>query len=681
MKFSSISAVFKSSRPALTFNFYESSAGLSSFWALKGDERDFSTFRLILNSLVDQSIDPAFDHLVFCFKKTDGEVVSLRRSKDKDSISEGSEKWSDKVDRAIILSEIFKLPTTRTNYLCQSELIRHFEYRPTRNTRAVTLGPEGQPRIIIHRWIENHIRDAELKIQSLLDLSSIPERSNLNELYNTIRPVNDLYKDLHSHYGYLFKSPGNLRFLSEKREKLQAKILSFQQVENALDIIATQSKFLLQKDEEEKIRKRLQSNLNECGLKEAPSVEELPVWSELIKCLGETKYSEQIISLTDKLNRSFLQKTKQPIDQYSNDLKELSDTRSKIIKEINKMIEIFDEYYESQDPLLKKLGKTVVRKSYESKARKEILNTLINFKNNTKNLSVNFPSAEVFEAPSKKLEELKNSQIIKLTSLKEEWKSLTKLPLNVGLNDFFRYGMLYFELIWYAQIISENDRVRNQIRKKLKALAESMSKICDKEIKDTPEEIKEALKTKSSELSKTRKKLNTIEDSLIKLGTRWRINAEVTNRSNELIGEWQKAFKTFKFNAVEIASPMAEELFGYCEALQSLQKLKGEQSIELFSPKLKNIGLSTWSLYPIRRTDFIAMEEHIPKSKLPYNTIAFVSNQEAYERILSFGIGRVEMNTSEKKVIEEKEPKKFQTPIKALTEGERVANLLNGIRE
>lgn len=684
MRFFRIDAVFASTRPAISFRFHSVNTKFAPMWVLRGSERDFSTLRLLLNSMVDAKIDSAFSSISYTFTREERGLEVLRRTAEGDSFAAKNTSELPKegidLDRRQFLSQGLGIDIGEIDQSSPSDLIAHYVYRPMRSKLATAVEPEGQARETINSWLSSRILRTEKALARIARSEKTLDRQNLKELCEILGPLDALYRGINEHYSHLRKDPGSLEFLIAKRERLQDRLQSLRGLEDGLELLETHSEFLLSPSEEAKIRQRIEANLKLCGLAEPPGPQALPAWTELIQCLGELKYAEQIINLASKLDHSFEAKIKEPLAQYEALLVQMDKEGGRVLALVQKIRRLFSESLPGGgegEHVAKKLLKTLLRRSYERSFREELTVKLRELERTLNGLSKRFPESSAFATPSEKLVKLKESQKERFDALRARWQALTDMPLASGIGEFFRYGLTYFELIWYSQLLEENAKVRLQLERRLKLLAKSMQRVYGEELPATVEAVWEASKRHATMRKTLSDKLFSLEDHITKLAARHEQCREINYQLAQLKDQWDQNVERYKVPCLVIGSSEARKFLELGAELEALSSLLGQQNCPLFAPHHSGLGIVTWALGTMRQIDRDTVIARLPKGPIPYTTIVFVSDAEAYEALLRSGLGRIELQSEPAQISVEQVSSRNLTQNKS--RGQRVADILNGV--
>ncbi|MBI2602822.1 MAG: hypothetical protein HYW48_07190 [Deltaproteobacteria bacterium] len=667
----SINASLADTPRAYEWKFHQGIGAMSRTWVFHGRPYELELMRKACDALCSANVPQEFGEITFRIQDDGGKTLTLERNQNSDHLPIHSlirEAW----DNGVGLSSSKRSFATK-HYIVQAG-----------NPPLAFLADlfTGEKRLA-KDWVENELTENLKKLQKLCQTQDLPTISLVKKLMQELVPLHSLLLLLDKHYGKYLHNKNTLGALPERRRKLREELSTLDKVEATLLTIETQSKLLLTPEEEENIRNRVAKNLKDCHLNAAPSISDLPSWSDLIRCLGEIKFSEKIIQLSTRLGESYDNKIKSFLLDYKNQKKNLQEGSQNLLKQLGQLKAVLvDDSAQGSSPwnLLHSARKAL------SPGNKELVTKIREVEAKLRKFTESFPTEKDFVLPREKLSDFLGEEAKKLVELKDKWKTLTNMPLQDGLADFFRYGLQYFELLWYNQILTENQRIKAHIEDALSAL----NRLLDGQHPQAsfPEaRSPTTMLRKASELVADRparmKKLERLEQHIAKLNTRHEIRTELGQKKQETTQRWSSLLSDAKMASLNPGSPESDEFFALGHAILSLEQLKARcvETIDLFPHEAPahlcswSIDLSAWS--PSEKEILLKKVEKLPSQ---YLNLVLTGDQELSDLMRRRSLGWIEQNLKHTSSQSNKIPT-INDPIDTKKgRGEKIVDLLNGNR-
>ncbi len=601
-----IKAKYVDGRPRMEWRFHTGSARLSRVWTFSDSAANYKVFKELLSALSTGQIPSEFAEVQYDLRDDSGRTYSIELSPHRTRISSNGGPRQEGVNLDNTLREIWGNGVGLTNLGTHPLNVRHFiqcKGNPPYAIRFEELGTNGR---LIAEWLDNELEVAARETQSLV----VQERVG----FSSYTPVNDIgmwvpfFQELEEHWAlnhelqnaYRNYEPASfsLESLQEKREKLRQDVLDLDKIESTLSSVVYHSRLLLSSEEEALLQSRIAANLKNCELSAPPTIEDLESWSDLIRILGEIKFAEKILQLSSRLSSSYETKVESIAGIYTHGRKNLETGMRELSESIAKLKAKTRQ--ESEGKGWKNIP-NLMRKALEPTLPSELIEVLEEIDGKFKSLLTCLPDDKEFAGPLLKLGDFQEEQKKNLTALKEKWKTTTKIPLKEGFSDFFLYGLQHFELIWYNHLLTENRRIREQADRKIDFLRELVSKHPEEgefDLKDVEHVLKYAQVLVNVKGLKI-KKLQKLEERIIKLQVRAEIRAELMRKKEELLKRWHHTFQSRSLVPVPMEGQQALTLLEHSRRIKGLNHLREHcvERFEIFTPSITPTAISTWSLY------------------------------------------------------------------------------------
>lgn len=458
-------------------------------------------------------------------------------------------------------------------------------------------------------WLEKEIAKISSEIRTLLGIlpsHSLSHPKLLDSWLQDLLEKRFVVEQIQKHYKEYPSSKMTLKSFQEKRERLRRQILDIDKIEAIIASITYHSHLLLTRAEEAEMKTKITENLKTCQLHSLPSVKNMESWGHLIHLLSEIQFTEKSLQLTVRLKLSFEARVQNISDSYNEGKKNLDVD----IQNLNEGLSELKKLVDTEDPTRLKTWAPMpefVKKSLQPKASVDVLLLIEQLESGLRSLYASLPEDQDFTNPFFKLDEFLEEQKRNLLNLKKRWKESTPFPLGEGVSDFFTYGLRHFELIWYKQLLDENQVIRQQYDRKIKILRNLLNKHIEKnktDIESSDADLIQFAQTCIMSKAIKIKNLESLEARVIQMRTAAEIRRELSKKREQALADWNFVFESQELLVLEYSSSECEQLSKLAMMLRSLIHLQ-ESSLADVDPYVSD--LSPWSSHGVgtlQRTSF-----------------------------------------------------------------------------